>query len=511
MTERGLKIREIFRAKYGVDHPSQLQSVKDKIKLKRKNGSYDNMTTNLKRTLLKKYGDENYVNVEKIKQTKLEKYGDETYNNREQMLKTNNERYGMNVSLNTLNSTISRSINGELGFKSDKYKQYLATQNLTNISQREDVKQKKSHNRLKQSVHRLFFGDRLKSIVSPNFREDEYLGAEYYTLYQFKCNTCGNIFEDTLYSGNIPRCLVCYPHNRFKSNIESEILDFIKLNETNVKEHDRTILGGNEIDILLPTQKIGIECDGIIWHSEIFGKKDKSYHIGKTNLSETNGISLIHIWDWEWLNKKDIIKSILLHKLGKSVAIYARKCEIKEISPSLKSEFLIKNHIQGNDISSKRIGLYYNAELVSVMTFTKSRFDGNYEYEMSRYCNKINVNIVGGANKMFSYFLRKYNPSSIVSYCDRRYFIGSVYQKLGMSLKSTTPPSHHYFHKNNCIPINRLNFQKYKLKTILKIYDENMTAWQNMQLNGYDRIWDCGHFKYEWVSPHSKISVDNIV
>jgi len=498
MTERGLKIRETFRKKYGVDHPSQLPSVKEKIKTKRASGSYNNMVINLKKTLLKKYGDENYVNFNEAKKTKLKKYGDENYNNRKKLIKTNNEKYGMNVSPNTLNSTTLRSQNGELGFKSDAYKLYLSSNNISNISQSEDIKTKKRQKKLKQTVFNLFFGNRLKSIVTPLFAENEYTGTEYYTLYKFKCNVCGNIFDDTLYSGNIPRCLICYPHVPFKSKIEAEIIDFIKSSGIIPKEHDRTILSGSEIDILIPEKNIGIECDGLIWHSEVFGKKDRTYHLNKTEMSIKKGINLIHIWDWEWINKKDIVKSMILNKLGKSLSIYARKCEIKEMPSIIKSEFIKDNHIQGNDISSVQIGLYYNKEIVSIMTFSKSRFDKKYEYEMSRYCNKIGYNIVGGANKLFSYFLKKYNPTSIVSYCDRRYFSGKVYSNIGMTLVSTSPPSYHYFNKNNCIPLNRLQFQKHKLKNILLKYDSVLTEWENMQLNGYDRIWDCGHLKYEW-------------
>ena len=501
MTNRGQKIKEAFRKKYGVDHPSQLPSVKEKIRLKRLNGSYDNMVVNLKKTLLKKYGDENYVNVNKVKETKLKKYGDENYNNRDKMLQTNNKKYGMNVSPNTLNSTRTRILNKELGFNSEKYRTYLRNNNLENISQRSDVKDKKRLKKLKQSINCLFFGNRLKSIVTPLFSKDEYTDAKYTTLYKFKCNSCQNIFDDTLYSGNIPRCLICYPHIPFKSKIEDEILEFIRANDGVTKEHDRLILNGNEIDILVPDKGFGVECDGIIWHSEIFGKKDEKYHLNKTNLAESNGIFLFHIWDWEWINKKDIVKSILINKLRKSASIYARDCTVSEISSSTKSEFIQNNHIQGDDISSIKIGLFYNNLLISVMTFSKSRFDKKYEYEMSRYCNKLGYSVTGGASKLFAYFKLKYSPKSIVSYCDRRYFDGKVYKKIGMNIVSTTPPSYHYFNKNNCIPINRLQFQKHKLSHFFSNYDQNLTEWENMQLNGYDRIWDCGHFKYEWIKP----------
>jgi hypothetical protein len=506
MTERGKKIREAFLKKYGVEHPSQLPSVKEKIKKKRESGAYDNMVEKIKKTKLEKYGDENYVNVEKNKKTKLEKYGDENYNNRDKMLKTNNEKYGMNISPNTLKSINERLEANEFGFNSEKFKNYLKQKNVENVSQIPEIKKIKKHKKIKESIAAIFDGDRLKNIVTPLFNTDEYKGSEYYTFYKFKCNVCKNEFEDNLYSGNIPRCLKCYPHNRFKSKIEDEILAFVKNLNLEVITHDRDILGGNEIDIYIPTLNLAIECDGIYWHSELSGGKNKQYHLEKTKKCLEKNIRLIHIWDYEWLNKKDIIKSIILSKIGKVEKIYARKCIIKEVNDFDKSNFLINNHIQGDDKSSIKIGLYYDNKLVSIMTFVKSRYDKKYQYEISRYCNILNTKIVGGASKIFSYFIKSYNPNSIITYSDMRLFDGGVYKNIGMNFVKITPPNYHYFDKNNCIPLTRISFQKHKLSRILKTFNSKLSEWENMQINGYDRIWDCGHFKYEWF----KKTIDNV-
>lgn len=498
MTDRGKKIREAFLKKYGVAHPSQLQSVKEKIKRKREEGAYTKMTINMKQTLREKYGSESYNNLEKAKQTKLEKYGDENYNNREKMMQTNKTKYGMNVSPNVIKRTKERATSGEIGFKSKKYKLFLKQNKIANISQLQSIKNKIKNKMRKKYIKDLFFGPRLNNIVKPLFSENEYIGNDYNTLYKFECCKCGNEFRDTLYSGNIPRCLLCYPHNRFKSKMEDELSIFLKENNVDFKRHDRSILDGNEIDILLTNNKIGIECDGIIWHSELFGKKDRFYHKNKSEVARDKDIALIHIWDWEWTNKNDVIKSIILNKIGKSKKIYARCCELKTVSSKDKSEFLNDNHIQGDDSSSIRLGLYNNNELVSIMSFCKSRFDKKYQYEISRYCNKLNTIVIGGASKLFKYFIKFYKPISVVSYCDSRFFNGKVYATIGMKYIEKTSPNYFYFNKNNCVPITRIRFQKHKLKGLLKNFDPNLSEWENMQLNGYDRIWDCGNFKYTW-------------
>lgn len=500
MTDRAKKLRETFRKKYGVDHPSQLPSVKEKIRLKRLAGAYKNVGKKIKKTLKEKYGDENYVNVSKIKESKLKNHGDENYNNRQKMIETNVERYGMKVSTNTQNSTINRIKNKEIGFHSKKYKQYLNKNNITNVSQLDKIKEKRKHQKIDATIKNIFFGNRLHGKVIPLFLEKEYTGSEYNKLYKFKCTICNSIFEDNLYSGNIPRCLQCYPHNKFKSKVEDEIYEYLCsiLTAEIIKRHDRTILNGNEIDILIKNYNIGIECNGVIWHGEIFGKKDKKYHIEKSQIAKKKGIQLIHITDWEWLNKQDIIKSILMTCFNKNEKIFARKCKIINVNNLNKDIFLNNNHIQGSDKSSIRIGLEYKNELVGIMTFVKSRYDKKYEYELSRFCNKCGITIVGGASKMFSYFIKNFNPKSIVTYSDKRLFSGKIYENLNMIKLKDTPPNYCYFHKNNCNPISRLQFQKHKLKNVLKIFNVNLTEWENMQLNGYDRIWDCGNYKYEW-------------
>jgi hypothetical protein len=134
------------------------------------------------------------------------------------------------------------------------------------------------------------------------------------------------------------------------------------------------------------------------------------------------------------------------------------------------------------------------------MTFVKSRFDKKIQYEMYRYCNKLNTNIVGGASKLFKQFLKDYSPNTIVSYSDKRYFNGTVYQNLGFNFIENTPPNYWYISPNYKSLYNRMTFQKHKLKKLLEKYDPTLTEWENMLQSGYDRIWDCGNGKWIWNS-----------
>ena len=266
-------------------------------------------------------------------------------------------------------------------------------------------------------------------------------------------------------------------------------------------ENDRNVLGGIELDIYVSDKNFAIECNGNYWHSELQGK-GKNYHLDKTEIAERNNLHLIHIFEDEWLNKDDIIKNKLKSILGLSEkSIYARNCEIREITTKIKTKFLIKNHIQGTDKSNIKLGLFYENELVGVMTFSNRRIalgkksTEKGEYELSRFATSTSV--VGGASKLFSYFVKKYHPLKIVSYADRRwtYSKDNLYNTIGFDFVGKTHPNYFYtddYEKR----LHRFNFPKHR---ILEKYngDKNLTEWENMQLLGYDRIWDCGSLKYE--------------
>jgi hypothetical protein len=202
---------------------------------------------------------------------------------------------------------------------------------------------------------------------------------------------------------------------------------------------------------------------------------------------------------------KDIVKSRLKHVLGLNTdVIYARKCEIKNVDKVLCDEFLKHHHTQGSiKTFNVGVGLFYNSELVSIMTFGKNRLAlGNNktmigEYEMYRYATS--KTIVGGASKLLSYFIKTYKPTKIISYADRRWSEGNLYEKLGFIKKSNGVPNYWYFKPGYFNRYHRFNFRKDQLQKKLEVFDPMLTEWENMQNNGWDRIWDCGNLKYELV------------
>lgn len=311
------------------------------------------------------------------------------------------------------------------------------------------------------------------------------------------CKKHGDFSQKPTYhlSGNgCPLCGV------FKSNGEDELYEFIKSScECDVIRNDRATLNGKELDIYVPSLNIAFEFDGLYWHSER-QISDNSYHLDKTELCLQNGIRLIHIFEDEWNLKKDICKSRILSLLNKNEnMVYARKCEVKEIDYLESKKFIDENHIQGNVMSKIRIGLFYDGELISVMTFGSLRKNlGNKPkegcYEMLRFCSKKGYSIIGGAGKMQAYFVKKYSPHSIISYADRRWSNGGLYEKLGYDLIRKSRPN--YFYIKNGKRINRYSLRK---DVLISKYgcDENETEHSFCLKNGLYRIYDCGTLVFQ--------------
>jgi len=260
-----------------------------------------------------------------------------------------------------------------------------------------------------------------------------------------------------------------------------------------VEENNRSVCGGRELDIYFPEKNFAIEYNGVYHHlfkpsgPSYALQKDKSYHLSKTETCEKQGIQLIHIFSDEYARHPEIINSLIRHRLGYTLeTLHARKCEVREISPTTKNEFLNNNHLQGEDRSRFKYGLFHENRLVSVMTFAKPRF-ASYSWELTRFCNLNNTNIIGGFSKLLKHFQRN-NLGSIVSYADRRYSQGAVYEKNGFKRTRTNPPGYYYVKRGTEVRLHRMHFQKPK-----GIMESEYDWTQSL---GYDRIYDCGTYTY---------------
>ena len=319
---------------------------------------------------------------------------------------------------------------------------------------------------------------------------------------KLKCNDCGRIFEKE--ANSFLQHNGCPYHNCNSSYKEKELFSFIKSMCNDAINNDRKTLDGYELDVLVPSKQIAFEFDGIFWHNE--NNKPNDYHLNKTIICNNKGVRLIHIFEDEWINKKNIWKSMITNILGFTKnKIYGRACTIDTVDSNTAVKFLNDNHLQGWCPSSIKLGLYNKGQLVSLMTFGKSRHfigSGKYEWELLRFCNKLDTTVIGGASKLFSYFIRNYKPTSIVSYSDRRWSEGDMYNKLGFTFSHYSKPN--YFYVINNVRKNRFNFRK---KILVEKYNCPLEMSERDFCKGkkWYRIYDCGTSVHIWKNTEKNV------
>ena len=314
------------------------------------------------------------------------------------------------------------------------------------------------------------------------------------------CPTHG-VFKQTpdahLHGSGCPKC------SNSISEPENKIYDFIANDiKLEVIKRDRNAIKPMEIDLYLPQINIGIEYNGLYWHSTKF-KKNNSHLLQKTLKCKEKGINLIHIFEDEWLNKQDIVISKIRHICLKDnlPKIFARKTIINKIDKTEGKKFLEKFHIQGDGIASLYYGAFYENNLIAVMSFKQNRIN---QWELTRFASDYNYICCGVGGKLFKHFVRENNPEIVKSFADRRWTVdetNNLYTQLGFKFNKFINPDYKYFINGKCQRIHKFNFRKNKL---LKQYgtkyelNENMTEKEMITKIGFLQIYDCGLIRYIW-------------
>lgn len=405
-------------------------------------------------------GSNNYFanpeNIIKIKNNNLAKYGVESYTQTEEYI--NRLKSGDIIrNLNPMKAALTHMLN-----------------HYNNI----DTKFKK--------INKLF-----------SFDEYKQYGKFIYHRYKWMCKTCEHKFESWLISHE-PICPKCKPKGTKHEILIKNLLDRYNIDYI---FRDRKVLGnGQEIDIYIPSKKLGIEVNGLYYHTD--DRLPKTYHYDKMMLMKERGNDLLHIFGDELLRKEQIVLNKLKYRLGLiNRNIGARECEVKEIDNKTKTKFLNKYHIQGDVNSEIKLGLFYKNRLVSVMTFGEPRngIGSNkhqeHTYELIRFCTIFNFNVSGAASKLISHFKNNYKWSKIYSYADRRWSNGKLYEKLGFEL--TDSRNYNYWYtKNHTERLHRSGFRKEKRSLKLENHNPLLSELEDMKNNGYDVVWDCGTLTY---------------
>lgn len=468
--KRSAKAKETFLKKYGVDNPSKSKEVYDKVR----------------KTNLERYGHvcsaQSEVVKEKIKASNLKKYGVE-YSFQAEVVKdkikaTSLELYGVDnpSKSDIIKNRIVESNRKNLGVDYPmQSKEVMDKSRVTSFkkygteypNQSEIVKQHiRESNIEKYGVEHPAQSDMVKRQTIITNRER--YGVDYTCLiYQGKL-----VGNDSTYNRSFAKLL-----DNSKISYEREFL---------LQKYSYDFKVGNVLIEINPTATHNT-------HFSPYGecRIGKTYHKDKSKLAKDNGYHVIHVFDWD-----DTDKVVRLLKSRETV--YARKCVVKVVDYRDTNEYLSSNHLQGTCKGQEiRLGLYYNNQLVSLMSFGKSRFNKNYEYELLRYCASHNV--VGGAEKLFKYFVDKYKPKSIVSYCDTSKFSGKVYDTLGFKYVKTNSPRKHWYSKKEKRHITDGLLIRQGYDRLFKENHGKGTSNEELILSrGYLPVYDCGQATYIW-------------
>lgn len=300
-----------------------------------------------------------------------------------------------------------------------------------------------------------------------------------------------------------------------ESELENSIKQILDTKNIPYQHRNRSIITGvknpehkYELDFYLPDYKICIEINDLASHNaeqlsnHITGN---SYHLYKTLNCQEQNIRLIHIWEWELHNSFEKLSKWLLNELNTCKShIFAKNCTIKRVPLDDEKIFLNDYHLQGYTKSDIALGLYLDDELIQIMTFGKPRFTKKYEYELIRLCTKYDYAVVGGAQRLFTNFIKDYDPTSIISYCDFSKFSGSVYERIGMRYVNRSKPTVTYCNYKWKV-INESILIKYGIDNLLGTsYGKGTDNKELILKEGYLPVYNCGNLIYEWKSDYKK-------
>ena len=553
------KRKETNLLKYGVEVPTQNEEIANKIKYSWYNKSEEEIqefVNKVKSTKLKLYGDETYTNGEKcaetwnskseaelkeieekrkhtnlevygvefisqnenvknkIKETNLERYGKEyatqTEEVKEKTKNTNLKKWGVEYPILTkevkdkARKTLWNNYGVEHPLQNDELLKKAKITNLNIFGTEcvffnEDVKNKIKNTQLNKlnyakSQNLVTINDLVKM-----FDRDETTILNDIRLLNLKIIKFDNDFRFYIEESNLPILSDFFSKTDAcgKSYSEKELVDFVKsIYFDEIVENTKRIIPPKELDIYIPKMKLAIEYNGLYWHDE--NHVDKNYHLAKTNMCNKKGIDLIHVFEDDWLYKKEIVKSMIASRLGVyKEKIFARKCQIKEIEKDQAKIFFDKNHLQGFAYGDLYLGLVFNDELIQCICINKKGWhDGNVE--LTRMVTKLNTQVVGGFSKLMKHISDYVEYKSITSYVYKAWFNGKGYIESGFKIVKENNPSYSYV--VNGRRVHKSHFRKNKIKKMfergeLKFYDSNKTEHENMIENKIYRIYDCGTMK----------------
>lgn len=202
-------------------------------------------------------------------------------------------------------------------------------------------------------------------------------------------------------------------------------LDFPKLQ---IYRSDRNVLHGREIDIWIPSKKLGVEFNGNRYHSSAMNKTE-GYHLSKSIMAEKQGIKLLHIFSDMWENKKSLVIDLIRKLLGRYREFDIKDCSIQKISKKEGEFFFNTYRIDGVDYrATKFLGIFYNGYNVAALQYSAKGIYG--------YSEIFGIKIKGGLEEL----LKNSELEKLNVYTDRCLLEYLVWEDIGYKPVDCTKP-----------------------------------------------------------------------
>ena len=481
-TDLAERVRQTNLQKYGGSSPMCSEDVKAKAKQSfqqhyNDEDSIKSIIQKRRESCEEKYGGLGFsssVIRDKCQDTLKEHYGDDPWKYDGQISQKRKEtcleKYGCDNALQ----------NKDIRAKSlQSLKQHYG-QSVENPMDVPELVEKSSTNRQKSMVRK--YGV-TASMLDPNLKEkissvfQEKYGVPWYVLVP-GCNEHNNVrisSSNKLFSTLLNQQSI---QHIFEFGINYDVSNGHSIKWYDIKIEDSPIL--IEID---PTYTHNVV--GNHWSSGL----EPNYHLDKSQIAWKNGYRCIHVFDWDDVNR-------IVQLIGPKKTIYARKCDIKSVDQFTAEQFTRENHLQGSCRGQKiNYGLYYEGELVELMTFGTPRYNRNCDLELLRLCTKSDLKVVGGASKLFKAFRREHSAESVISYCDLAKFSGEVYSRLGMTLNQVSEPAKVWSKGRKYITDNLLRQRGYD-QLFGTNYGKGTSNEELMLKDGWLPVYDCGQAVY---------------
>lgn len=508
--------------KYGKAHPQQVDFIQDKTrKTFNKNCGKDyyfqtdKFKEENKEILLEKYGVDNYAKTDEFKEKMndvLDEYGKQygtTFTAmsqiphiKEKAKQTNMERYGVDhaMKLPEIQKRQGDALEKKYGVRNPRQIEGTNEKILNTLRERYGVTgTAQLHIKHKEDMNKDFW---LVSFI------DKRSGA----FDVAKCAQYHGIRDGAVLTWK--RKLGINIRNKGGSVIEGDISGLLAQWGIATETKNRKLLRSynKEVDIYAPEYKIGIEYDGLLFHSQ--GRRDYGRvrnhdidHIQKKYYAATeNGIKLFNIFESEWRDpaQNRVWQAILKRAFGLLPSVSLDECMIIELDTDIADDFFEENSLAPYEHSEISLGLFGNDTLYAVAQFQPRNLTSG-TWDVVRFTINNEYNVAGALSELIKAFVVKAPGISEVSaYADLRYDDLNQFNQTVLSFVRNTDPYGYLFKTIAGGRVKDLTLTPLSYYTPVTAeeelynYDRKLTVVENFYEHDYRTIYDCGRAVYKY-------------